>query len=78
MLHGTACAVGDIILFICYGDCFTFAQTYEHCDKNVFKKFLKELGFLFFQKRTAINKNKAVRLIPVFQNSTITLFLHAA
>ncbi len=47
-------------------------------DKNVFKKFLKKLGFLFFQKRTSINKNKAVRLIPIFQNSTITLFLHAA
>ena len=57
---------------------FNLRRLMNIVDKNVFKKFLKELGFLFFQKRTSININKAVRLIPIFQNPTITLFLHAA
>ena len=57
---------------------FNLRRLMNIVDKNVFKKFLKELGFLFFSKRTSINKNKAVRLTPIFQNPTITLFLHAA
>jgi len=34
-------------------------------DKNVFKKSIKEIGYLFFQKRTSIDKNKANSLIPI-------------
>ena len=35
-------------------------------DKNIFKKFLKELGFLFFGKLIDANENGFTRAIPIF------------
>ena len=47
-------------------------------DKNVFKKFLKELGLLFSGKTTTVNQNKAIRMIPFFAKSKYTYFFRAA
>lgn len=57
---------------------FNLRRLMNIVDKNVFKKFLKELGFLFFEKLTTINQNKVIRMIPIFENTTTTLFLNAA
>jgi len=41
----------------------------------VFKKFLKELGFLFFEKTTFTNKNKIIRMTPIFEEAEKITFL---
>ncbi len=46
-------------------------------DKNIFKKFLKELGFLFFGKLIDANENAFTRVIPVFEVPKMNLFLRA-
>jgi len=47
-------------------------------DKNVFKKFLEELGFLFFEKITSPNKNKIIRMVPIFEESKTNYFFRVA
>ena len=47
-------------------------------DKNIFKKFLKELGFLFFAKLFIANENAIVWARPIFEVSKSNLFLRAA
>ena len=47
-------------------------------DKNVFKKFLKELGLLFFEKNTFTNENRIIRLTPIFEEAEIDYFLRVA
>ena len=47
-------------------------------DKNIFKKFLKELGFLFFEKTTYTNENTIVRTRPIFEVTKWNLILRAA
>ena len=47
-------------------------------DKNIFKKFLKELGFLFFGKLIDVNENAFTRAIPVFEVPKSSLILRAA
>ena len=47
-------------------------------DKNIFKKFLKELGFLFFGKLIDANENDFTRALPIFEVSKSNLFLRAA
>ena len=47
-------------------------------DKNVFKKFLEELGFLFFEKTTSPNKNKIIRMVPIFEESKTNYFFRVA
>ena len=47
-------------------------------DKNIFKKFLQELVFLFIEKLFDANENAFVRTIPVFEVSKWNLFLRAA
>jgi len=57
---------------------FNLRRIMNIVDKNVFKKFLEELAFLFFQNSTSLNQNKVIRLIPFFQKSNSLLFLRAA
>ena len=47
-------------------------------DKNIFKKFLKELGFLFFGKLIDVNENGFVMAIPILEAPKSNLFLRAA
>lgn len=47
-------------------------------DRNVFKKFLEELGFLFFEKTTSPNKNKIIRMVPIFEDAKINYFFRVA
>ena len=47
-------------------------------DRNVFKKFLEELGFLFFEKTTSPNKNKIIRMVPIFEESKTNYFFRVA
>jgi len=47
-------------------------------DRNVFKKFLEELGFLFFEKTTSPNKNKIIRMVPIFEESKTNYFFIVA
>ena len=47
-------------------------------DKNIFKKFLQELGFLFIGKLTNANENAFTRAISIFEVSKSNLFLRAA
>jgi transposase len=47
-------------------------------DKNVFKKFLKELGLLFFEKNTFTNENRIIRLTPIFEEAQINYFFRVA
>ena len=47
-------------------------------DKNVFKKFLKELGLLFFEKITFTNENRIIRLTPIFEEAQINYFFRVA
>ena len=47
-------------------------------DKNIFKKFLKELGFLFFGKLFIANENDFTKAIYVFEVSKSNQFLQAA
>lgn len=47
-------------------------------DKNVFKKFLKELGLLFFEKITFTNENRIIRLTPIFEEAEINYFFRVA
>ena len=47
-------------------------------DKNVFKKFLKELGFLFFEKITFTNENRIIRLTPIFEEAEINYFFRVS
>ena len=47
-------------------------------DRNVFKKFLEELGFLFFEKTTSPNKNKTIRMVPIFEESKTNYFFRVA
>ena len=47
-------------------------------DKIIFKKFLQELGFLFFEKTTYVNKNAIVRTRPIFEVPKWNLILRAA
>ena len=47
-------------------------------DKNVFKKFLKELGLLFFEKNTFTNENRIIRLTPIFEEAEINYFFRVA
>ena len=47
-------------------------------DKNIFKKFLQELGFLFIEITTDTNENAFARAIPVFEVTKSNLFLRAA
>lgn len=46
---------------------FNLRRLMNIIDKNALKKFLQELGFLFFQKSTSLHQNKVIRLIPNFQ-----------
>jgi transposase len=57
---------------------FNLRRLMNIVDKNVFKKFLKELGFLFFEKRIAINQNKVIRLIPNFESFNHVVILRVA
>ena len=47
-------------------------------DRNLFKKFLEELGFLFFEKTTSPNKNKIIRMSPIFEVAKINYFFRVA
>ena len=47
-------------------------------DKNIFKKFLQELGFLFFEKTTYANENAIVMSRPIFEVTKWNLILRAA
>ena len=47
-------------------------------DKNIFKKFLKELVFLFFGKLIDANENALTMALPIFEVSKSNLFLRAA
>ena len=47
-------------------------------DKNIFKKFLKELGFLFFRKLIDGNEKTFTKVIPIFEVPKLSLFLRAA
>ena len=47
-------------------------------DKNIFKKFLKELGFLFIEKLIDANENAFTSAIPVFEVPKSSLILQAA
>ena len=47
-------------------------------DRNVFKKFLEELGFLFFEKTTSPNKNRIIRMVPIFEDVKINYFFRVA
>ena len=47
-------------------------------DKNIFKKFLQELGFLFFGKMTRTNENTILMMIPIFEVSKSNHFFKAA
>ena len=47
-------------------------------DKNIFKKFLAELGFLFFANMTCTNENAFTRAIPIFEVSKSHHILRAA
>lgn len=47
-------------------------------DRNVFKKFLEELGFLFFEKTTSPNKNRIIRMVPIFEDAKINYFFRVA
>ena len=57
---------------------FNLRRLMNIIDPNTLKKFLKELGFLFFEKTTSIKQNRAFRLISFFENSNAVLFLSAA
>ena len=46
-------------------------------DKIIFKKFLQELGFLFFEKTTYVNENAIVRTRPIFEVPKWNLILRA-
>ena len=47
-------------------------------DKNIFKKLLKELGFLFIEKLTEASENAFVMAIPILEAPKSNLFLRAA
>ncbi len=47
-------------------------------DKNIFKKFLQELGFLFIRKWFDANENAFTRAMPVFEVPKWNYFLRAA
>ena len=47
-------------------------------DKNIFKKFLQEPGFLFFGKMTRTNENTILMMIPIFAVSKSNRFFKAA
>ena len=57
---------------------FTFLLDQKSNKKNVFKKFLEELGFLFFEKITSPNKNKIIRMVPIFEESKTNYFFRVA
>ena len=46
-------------------------------DKNIFKKFLKELDFLFFEITPNTNENAFVMATPVFEGPKSILILKA-
>ncbi len=46
-------------------------------DKNIFKKFLKELGFLFIEKLTEASEKGFVMAIPIFEAPKSNFFLRA-
>ena len=47
-------------------------------DKNIFKKFLKEPGFLFFGKMTRTNENTILKMMPFFEVSKSNHFFRVA
>ena len=47
-------------------------------DKNIFKKFLAELGLLFFANMTCTNENAFTRATPIFEVSKSHHILRAA
>jgi len=57
---------------------FNLRRLMNIIDKSTLKKFLKELGFLFFKKSTSINLKKDIRLIPFLENPISLSFLRAA
>jgi hypothetical protein len=57
---------------------YNFRRIINILGKNVIKKFLKELGFLFVEKTTFINEKLIVRMIPIFENKKSYHFLRAA
>jgi hypothetical protein len=57
---------------------FNLRRLMNIIDKNALKKFLQELGFLFFQKSTSLHQNKVIRLIPNFQIFNRVVILRVA
>ena len=57
---------------------FNLRRIMNIVDKNVFKKFLKELAFLFSEKTTITNTNKCVIMIPILEETKVHHFLRAA
>ncbi len=72
--RGKKSASADVgLMFVAYN----LRRIMNILDKNIFKKFLKELGFLFFEKLIDANENAFTRVIPVFEVPKMNLFLRA-
>jgi transposase len=57
---------------------FNLRRIMNIVDKNVFKKFLEELAFLFFGKTNSRNENEIIMMISAFEESKMNYFFRVA